>query len=106
MYKLTEILDALNNNYPVIIGTLVYDSFDRTGRDNGIVSIPTELENVLGGHAMCLVGYDMRQRLLLARNSFGEDWGLKGYCWIPFDYAEQNFMDMWVIDLDLIGVVI
>jgi C1A family cysteine protease len=99
--KLTETLDALNRNYPVIFGTLVYDSFDRVSSKNGILNMPTEAENVQGGHAMCLVGYDIRQRLLLARNSFGKSWGLDGYCWIPFDYAERNFMDMWVIDVDL-----
>lgn len=100
VYKLTEMLDALNQNYPVIFGTQVYTSFD-SGDNDGIIPMPSLWENVIGGHAMCLVGYNMRQRLLLARNSFGDDWGIKGYCWIPFDYAEKNFMDMWVIDLDL-----
>jgi C1A family cysteine protease len=48
-----------------------------------------------------MVGYDMPKRLLLARNSFGINWCMNGYCWIPFDYAQDNFMDMWTIDIEL-----
>lgn len=101
VYTVNEMLDALNQNYPIIIATLVYDSFDSVAGTTGVVPMPKAEEHVQGGHAMCLVGYNMRKRLFLARNSFGEDWGFKGYCWIPFDYVEESFIDMWVVDLEL-----
>jgi C1A family cysteine protease len=55
----------------------------------------------LGGHAMCLVGYDLKRELLLARNSFGAHWCMGGYCWITFDYMRQETMDNWVFDVAL-----
>ena len=35
-----------------------------------------------GGHAMVVVGYD--EEGFIIRNSFGEKWGKKGYCWYPY----------------------
>jgi len=47
------------------------------------------------------VGYDLNKKVLLARNSFGRDWGMEGYCYLPFDYVRQEVMDMWVFDIYL-----
>jgi len=41
--------------------------------------------NVLGGHAISLVGYDEEKRAWLIRNSWGQEWGDKGYAWISWD---------------------
>jgi C1A family cysteine protease len=37
----------------------------------------------------------------LAKNSFGTEWGDNGYCWIPFDYAENYIFDRWVLMLTI-----
>lgn len=94
-----DILDALANNRPVAFGMAVYDGFMDVNRFNPIVPMPTKDEPVLGGHAMCMVGYDLPKKLFLAKNSFGTDWGTRGYCWIPFAYARQDVFDIWVFDL-------
>jgi C1A family cysteine protease len=93
-----DILDALSNLHPVIFGIEVYGGFETT---SNTVPIPSQTEEPLGGHAMCLVGYDMNKQLVLARNSFGKNWGLNGYCWIPFDYMRDETMDSWIFDIDL-----
>lgn len=59
------------------------------------------MENLIGGHAVTFVGYDLTKKLFLARNSFGEDWCMDGYFLVPFDYAENDFMDSWVFDIEL-----
>jgi len=41
-----------------------------------------------GGHAMVMVGYDMPNRRVIVKNSWGEDWGDKGYCHMTLDYLE------------------
>jgi C1A family cysteine protease len=93
-----DILDALSNLHPVVFGIEIYGEFETT---SNIVPIPSQTKEPLGGHAMCLVGYDMSKQLVLARNSFGKDWGLNGYCWIPFDYMRDETMDSWIFDIDL-----
>jgi C1A family cysteine protease len=98
--SIPDLLDALNNNRPVPVGLTIYDNFNDLDFRNSIVSKPLDATaESVGGHALCIVGYDLTRQLLLAKNSFGIDWGDKGYCWIPFDYARENMYDMWVFDL-------
>jgi len=102
LIDINDILDALNNNYPIIFGMLVYDSFEHVNHNHDYtVALPGKTESPIGAHAMCLVGYDQRRQLLLARNSFGTEWGEHGYCWIPYDYATSEFIDMWIFDIDM-----
>jgi C1A family cysteine protease len=103
-YRLTginDILDALNNDYPVVFSMEVYDAFDYLDQDNYVIKMPKSTESPIGGHAMCFVGYDMPRKLLLTRNSFGADWCMQGYCWMPFDYVTNDVIDAWIFDIDL-----
>ena len=48
----------------------------------------------LGGHAIAVVGYD--EDGLIIRNSWGKEFGNKGYCHMP--YSEfSNFFELWTI---------
>jgi hypothetical protein len=40
-------------------------------------------------HAVLIVGYDLNKRVFTFKNSWGEDWGAKGYGTISFDYIDQ-----------------
>lgn len=95
-YYITEVL---NDNKPVVFGIEVYDSFMELDNRVSTVSFPSRKEKSLGGHAMCMVGYDLPRRLFLAKNSFGADWGMNGYCWVPFDYVRQEGYDCWTFDI-------
>jgi len=75
-------------NYPVVFGLMIYSSFEsETVESTGMVPVPDPgTETLLGGHAMTIVGYDQAQQRFLVRNSWGTDWGIGGYCWIPYAY--------------------
>lgn len=95
-YYITEVL---SNNKPVVFGMEIYESFMELNNRISTVSFPSRKEKSLGGHAMCMVGYDLEKRLFLAKNSFGIAWGMDGYCWIPFDYLKQEGYDAWIFDI-------
>jgi C1A family cysteine protease len=102
-----NMLDALNNNKPVVFGMLVYEEFLRLSPTNTILTAPTKPRwAAIGAHAMVLVGYDLPARLFLVRNSFGTSWGMDGYCWISFDYISTQAQDVWVFSVDIDGTVI
>ena len=42
------------------------------------------------GHAVCAVGYDDDKQTVIIRNSWGEDWGDKGYCYFPYELFKME----------------
>ena len=96
-----EVLHAVNDNKPVVIGLTVYDSFAQVSRRDPVIHEPTEYEmDTGGGHAMTIVGYDIPKKQFLVKNSFGTDWGDMGYGWLPFDYVEDKGFEKWVFDIN------
>lgn len=86
---------------PVSTSIAVYESFDSvTTAQYGLVTVPIDGENLLGGHAMCVVGYIdgndpdglYDTDYFLVKNSWGTEWapqnplGLPGYAIIPALY--------------------
>jgi C1A family cysteine protease len=93
---------ALAENNPIVFGIKLFGSFDKQ-RKKGFVSTPQPAEagrGSHGGHAMLCVGYSDPDQLFIVRNSWGNDWGDAGYCYIPYDYMmneDYNFGDSWTI---------
>lgn len=96
-----DTLDALNKEMPVVFSMKVYESFEELYNYGNKIKMPSSGESPIGAHAMCFVGYDLNKKVLLARNSFGRDWGMDGYCYLSFDYVRDEVMDMWVFDISL-----
>jgi C1A family cysteine protease len=48
---------------------------------------PADAGDVVGGHAVLLVGYDLNSRLWRVRNSWGTGWGEGGYAWLPWAWT-------------------
>jgi C1A family cysteine protease len=61
--------------------------------------MPSASESQIGGHAVMAVGYDDSARRLLVRNSWGKNWGMKGYFNMPYEYiTDRNLSDdFWTI---------
>jgi C1A family cysteine protease len=93
-------LQCLAQGFPFIFGFTVYSSFE-SGQTatTGLVTIPDASEQVMGGHAVMCIGYDVERKLFEVRNSWGDDWGDKGNFWLPFDYLENPNLadDFWTL---------
>ena len=96
---LRDVRSCIADGFPAAFGFSVYSSIDEVSEDNGYVIPPPDREDRFeGGHAVLAIGYDDVNRKLLIRNSWGEDWGDKGYAWLPYSYIEQGLArDFWTI---------
>lgn len=86
---------ALSTGYPVVGGFTVYESFESQQVANtGVVPMPKASEQVLGGHAIMVVGYDDSHNWFIVRNSWGASWGAAGYFYMPYLYfTNANYAD-------------
>lgn len=93
---------SLSAGFPVVFGFSVYSRFESAAvAQSGMVPMPGSTERLLGGHAVVAVGYDDKLRLVTVRNSWGDTWGDKGYCYMPYGYFSSPDLssDFWNIEL-------
>ena len=76
-----------------IAGVMVYERFmDAPG---GIIPMPEPGCEYLGGHAICVVGFDQRNRIFKFANSWGTQWGDHGFGHIGYATLQALLMDAW-----------
>lgn len=115
--SIDEVRQALSMGLPVYIGIKVYENFEAEKvMQSGIIPMPAG--NILGGHALVIVGHhdndepsckaaQFVEHVLIKRsagnvkirNSWGTGIGLQGtgYFRADFEVLEKLLMDMWVI---------
>jgi C1A family cysteine protease len=99
---LNQMKGCLASGYPFIFGFSVYESFESEAvRTTGHVTMPDSRERQIGGHAVMAVGYSESKQWFLVRNSWGDEWGMKGYFTMPYAYLIQPGLaqDFWTIRL-------
>ena len=86
--KIQKTKRALAAKTPVVMGMLVTESF--WGIEPGQKQWqPSKEDNVVGGHAMVIVGYDEVRKSFEVMNSWGSDWADNGFVWIKYaDFAK------------------
>lgn len=63
---------------------------------NGDIPLPYDGERSLGGHAIYLYGYDDAAQMFLVMNSWGIQWGSRGYGRLPYEYVRRGWTyDGW-----------
>jgi len=98
--NLTQIKTALAQGLCIVFGITVYESFEsETVAQTGNVPMPQADQKCLGGHAIVIVGFDDAKKVFIVRNSWGDSWGDKGYCYFPYQYIlDPNLSsDFWAI---------
>lgn len=97
---LNQLKGCLTSGYPFVFGFSVYEGFESDEvAKTGVLGMPGPKEKLLGGHAVLAVGFDDSKQVFLVRNSWGADWGMKGYFTMPYGYlTDPNLADdIWTI---------
>lgn len=88
---------ALNEVGIVYVSLAVHAGWEKVG-PQGLVPYNPDFPMV-GGHAIALVGYD--QEGFLFQNSWGPDWGNKGFGKVTYDDWLANASDAWVCQIGI-----
>lgn len=99
-HSLNHMKACLASGFPFVFGFSVYEGFESEQvAKTGKLDMPNASEPSLGGHAVVAVGYNDTTQRFLVRNSWGLDWGLKGYFTMPYGYLlDPNLSDdFWTI---------
>jgi C1A family cysteine protease len=105
---LNQIKINISAGLPAICGFTIYSSYLQ-GKVTGKIPFPTADEKIIGGHAVMVVGYDDNLKIknsnigsaettgaFLIRNSWGTEWGIEGYGWLPYQYVIKRLaIDWW-----------
>lgn len=99
---LTHLKACLASGFPFVFGFSVFEGFESEEvAKTGDLYLPKPQEKPVGGHAVMAVGYDDNIEQFLVRNSWGADWGNRGYFWMPYSYMTNPGLadDFWKISL-------
>ncbi|CAF3827826.1 unnamed protein product [Rotaria sordida] len=97
---------CLANEVPFLIGIkLLKSATDEVERNGGYITMPNPHSIAVARtttHAVLIVGYDDETGHFIGRNSWGRDWGIHGYFYIPYRYLIEkrliNYLDgLWAI---------
>lgn len=94
--RVEDLVACLSEGHPLVLGIAVYPTmFDKTTLATGIIPTPNPRQDqLMGGHAITIAGYDLPQRQFIVRNSWGPEWGRNGYGRISFDYLTHPQLAM------------
>lgn len=88
-WDLETTIQALLTAGPVVVGTTwLYDMF--FPNEKGIIKASGE---IMGGHAYLLDGVNVNKQLFRIKNSWGRQWGYKGFAYISFNDMEKLILD-------------
>jgi hypothetical protein len=96
---LNNVKEALNHEYPVVIGVELRKSFNKEQMKGTGLWKPTNDEKAEGHHAMCVIGYDDTKfgGSFEVMNSYGADFGDNGFVWIRYadfkKYVKEAYLN-------------
>lgn len=96
LYSVVEMRRSLAINGPFLAGVRVFKSwFSKRVIKSGIIPMPRKNEKAVGGHAVCIAGFDDAKQIFKFKNSWGRSWADKGYGYFSYAYMQQYCVDAW-----------
>jgi C1A family cysteine protease len=91
-----EMKRSLLINGPFLAGVKVFKSwFSKKVERSGFIPMPKRSDKLMGGHAICIMGYDDKLNIFKFKNSWGIEWADQGYGYLPYKYIGKYCSDAW-----------
>ena len=101
--RLDDLQSAINELSAIVVAASIHDGWRdpvlvtrtvKRKKQRMHVITRTSTSQAIGGHAFCLVGYN--DVGFLVQNSWGPEWGSKGFATLPYDDWLESGYDAWV----------
>jgi hypothetical protein len=87
--RASDVRGILARGYPVVVTVFTFEKPNGFQKD-GTVKVPSKLfTKPDNAHYIALVGYDDARKSFILANSWGTDWGDKGFGYLPYSYLER-----------------
>lgn len=100
--NIRAIKEHLAKDAPVVIGMMVGQSFMQSmmGQEVWIPAAGDESQMGMGGHAMCVIGYDDRKYggAFQIMNSWGPEWGVDGVAYVRYGDFKNYVREAYGVD--------
>ena len=83
---------AVRTNHPVVIGTVLTQSFYRKDRSDH-----KQYDPIVSKHAMVVVGVTHHDDYFIIRNSWGNTWNDKGHIVVPRQFIDTSVLQAWTL---------
>jgi hypothetical protein len=93
--KIQHMKIALSNKLGIVGGLMIHTNFYNVSSEGFIRDLNSK-DSQIGGHAILFCGFNDLLKCFIIRNSWGTNWGKKGYAFISYDYVEKYSVDLWV----------
>jgi hypothetical protein len=101
---LADLKHALQQNGPTVVGISLFSSaMTAAVAKSGAIPMPGAKEQLVGGHAVVVVGYDDERQVVKFVNSWGNGWGQRGFGSLPYKYLDKYMSDAWTFQLAKAG---
>ena len=96
LLSLLEMKRSLAINGPFLAGVKVFKGwFSKRVIKSGLIPLPARKEQAVGGHAVCILGFDDAKQVFKFKNSWGKSWADKGYGYLSYAYVQKYCVDAW-----------
>lgn len=96
LHSIMEMKRSLVINGPFLVGVTVFMNwFSKRALRNGLIPLPRKNEKAIGGHAVCIAGFDDSKQVFKFKNSWGRSWADKGYGYLSYAYMQKYCVDAW-----------
>ena len=101
--SVVDLQSAINRTGAIFVSANVHEGWSGIGQKNGKgishATLPriARSDQVLGGHAFALVGYN--EFGFIVQNSWGMEWGADGFAVLSYGDWVENGTDAWVVGL-------
>lgn len=85
---------ALSTKHPIVFGVPIERSFFDY-RGDGYIPLPDINAPIVGGHAMCALGYDATG--VYGPQTWRKSWGRNGWFYMTWEYIREAALDQWAV---------